>query len=178
MLKHVHTNYSIEIRLNIIKIGNIHFVFCGKNVTPENKALMAKATRLKLHNVHFLGPRDDVERLTAGFDIAVLNSSAGEGFPNVIGEAMACGVPCVATDVGDTGHLIGDTGHVSPPNNPALMADACISLIKKGNEFRNQLGKKARLRIIDHFSIGSITKQYEQLYFKTYRTMRHPSVGV
>ena len=71
--------------------------------------------------VHLLGKRQDIPRLTAALDIA---SSFGEGLPNVIGEAMACGIPCVVTDVGDSALIVGETGKVVPPRNPAALSVA------------------------------------------------------
>jgi len=160
-----HRGFLESARLIQKNIPTVHFVFCGRGVSNENETLIAKVRDLKLMNVHFLGIRSDIEYLTSGFDIAVSNSTAGEGFSNVIGEAMACGVPCIATDVGDAGYLINGTGVIVPPGDPQLMAEACIGLLRKDGRFRQHLGEQSRKRIIENFSIQSITKKYEQLYF-------------
>lgn len=97
--------------------------------------------------------------------IDILSSSSyGEGFPNVIGEAMACGVPCVVTDVGDSAVIVGDTGLVVPPKNPKALAQSMKKMIEVGKEKREGLGMKARDRIMDNYSIEKVVKEYEKLY--------------
>jgi glycosyltransferase involved in cell wall biosynthesis len=113
---------------------------------------------------HLLGARCDVERLLPAIDICCLSSAFGEGFPNVLGEAMASGVPCVATDVGDAALLLGGTGKVVPPRNPQALADACAELIALDPGERQRLGQAARRRIKEHYDLTVIVKQYERFY--------------
>jgi len=112
--------------------------------------------------VHLLGERRDISDFTAGLDIA--SSSYGEGFPNSVGEAMSCGVPCVVTDVGESAWIVGETGKVVPPRDSKALANAWLELITMGAERRKQLDEAARKRVMDNFSIMAITRQYEQLY--------------
>ena len=102
-------------------------------------------------------------QITAALDIAS-SSSYGEGFSNTIGEAMSCGVPCVVTDVGDSAWIVGDTGKVVPPCDPAALATALRELIEIGAEARRTLSKQARQRIVENFSLESVVRQYEDLY--------------
>lgn len=111
-----------------------------------------------------LGFRDDIPRLTAALDIACLSSAFGEGFPNVLGEAMACEIPCVATDVGDSANIIGDTGRVVPPKNPVALGKALKELVCMGYEGRAGLGRSARKRIRERFELSKVVKRYEELY--------------
>lgn len=142
----------------------VHFVFSGRGVQRGNDALCETVARFGLGNrVHMLGERQDVARLMASFDI-VVSSSAQEGFPNVIGEAMSCGVPCVVTDVGDSAKLVGPTGLVVPPRNPDALAEGLRELIRLGREGRAKLGEAARERIRDNFLLSSVIAQYEALY--------------
>ena len=143
---------------------NIHFILCGNGITNNNKQL---ANWIQEHNLqvnfHLLGRRADVARITAAFDIAS-SSSYGEGFPNVVGEAMSCEVPCVVTNVGDSAYIVGNTGIVVPPKNPLAMAKAWEKLIKLPAEERKILSKLARKRIEDNFEINSVVNRYMELY--------------
>lgn len=100
--------------------------------------------------VIWTGNRDDMPAMLNALDIVSLCSDS-EGFPNAVGEAMACGVPCVATDVGDTRHLIVETGYVVPPRNERALADAWCKLLD-ANE-RRRLGQAARARMVENFSL-------------------------
>jgi glycosyltransferase involved in cell wall biosynthesis len=110
-----------------------------------------------------LGERRDIPRLTAALDISSLSSYA-EGFPNVVGEAMACGVPCVVTDVGDCRMIVGQTGIVVPPRDPDALAEGWRTLLRMDQDARIQLGAAARERIQRHFSLRQVVDEYEQLY--------------
>jgi glycosyltransferase involved in cell wall biosynthesis len=113
--------------------------------------------------VHLLGERPDVTQLNAALDIAS-NTSLSENFPNAVGEAMACGTPCVVTDVGDSSDIVSDTGLVVPPQDPSALAKAWSQLISAGASGRQTLGQAARQRIIEHFSLEAIVGQYQQFY--------------
>ncbi len=145
-------------------MADVHLVGVGRGVTWENPRLAALAHELGLRgHLHLLDERDDVERLLPGLDLATL-SSFGEGWPNVVGEAMACGVPCVVTDVGDAAAIVGDTGQVVPPDDPAALAGAWARLLALPDERRRALGAGARERIAVHFSLERVVRQYEELY--------------
>ena len=143
---------------------NIHFILCGDGITNDNKQLVKWIQEYSLQaNFHLLGQRADIARITTAFDIAS-SSSYGEGFPNVVGEAMSCEVPCVVTNVGDSAYIVGDTGIVVPPKNPLAMAKAWEKLIKLPAEERKILGKLARKRIEDNFEINFVVNRYMVLY--------------
>ncbi|MGH2507671.1 MAG: glycosyltransferase, partial [Ktedonobacteraceae bacterium] len=97
-------------------------------------------------------------------DIASSSSSWGEAFPNAIGEAMACAVPCIATDVGDVREIIADTGIVVPPSDPEVLCAGWIKLADMGKTERRKLGEKARQRILDRYTIAAVSRQYTELY--------------
>lgn len=143
----------------------VHFLLAGEGVDPENAQLCCLVRKHGLDSrVHLLGLRSDVQRLLAALNIAALSSAFGEAFPRAIGEAMACEVPCVVTDVGDSARLVGEIGIVVPPRDPSALADAWTRLLAKSEDERRALGRAARERIASHFSQQEITKRYEQLY--------------
>ena len=143
---------------------NVHFLLVGEDVTMQNEMLATLVAQLRLEGrVHLLGYRADVSYLNAALDIAT-SSSYGEGFSNTIGEAMACGVPCVVTDVGDSARIVGDTGLVVFPEDPEALAEGWLRLIELGEDGRRALGQRARQRIEQHYSLSCIVQQYEALY--------------
>ena len=107
-------------------------------------------------HVVWTGNRDDMPAMLNALDIASLCSDS-EGFPNAVGEAMACGVPCVATDVGDTRHLISGTGYVVPPREPRALAEAWRKLLDAGE--RRRLGDAARQRMVQSFSLDRLAER-------------------
>jgi len=140
------------------------FLLVGKGLTESDPSLTKLIRQLNLTSrVVLLGERTDTPRLTAALDIAC-SSSVGEGFPNAIGEAMACGIPCVVTDVGDSAFLVGDTGVTVPSRNPEALANAIGKLIDAGPAARKELGLAARRRIESEFSLPEIARRYEKLY--------------
>lgn len=152
------------------RFPKVHYVLCGERVIRDNSRLVAWIDAAGLsERVFLLGPRTDIPRLMAAFDIAT-SSSFSEAFPNVIGEAMACGVPCVVTDVGDSARMVADTGRVVPPRDPEALAGAWGELLALGGEGRRELGQKARRRVREEFSLDRTVSQYEALYRDVLRT--------
>jgi len=152
---------------------DVHYLLCGRGAGPVNRNLAGLIERAGLGGVcHVLGERRDVPRLTSALDIATLSSAYGESFPNVLGEAMACGVPCVATRVGDSAHIIDDTGLSVPPRDPAALADAWDTLFGRGPEALRELGHRARRRVEEHFAIGTVVAAYERTYAAAAETSR------
>jgi glycosyltransferase involved in cell wall biosynthesis len=143
---------------------DVHFVLCGDDVDWHHPELATWIDRSGLRGAcHLLGRRHDVQRLHASFDVATL-TSLSEGFPNVVGEAMACGVPCVATDVGDAAWIVGETGRIVPPRDPQALADAWHALLTLPSQERQTLGLAARARIAEHFALPGVIDQYAALY--------------
>lgn len=143
---------------------NAHLLLVGRGYTADNGELVDLIGHQKLRDrVHLLGPRDDIPRLDAALDVFV-SASAGEGFPNAVGEAMACGVPCVATAVGDTPELVGDAGYLVSPMDPGALAVAWADLLDLGATERAALGQRARKRIERCFALESSRARYRQIW--------------
>ena len=141
-------------------------VCCGREVSLENEEIRERVEKLNLHsNVLFLGFRQDVSHLFNAFDTYV-SSSLGEGFSNSIGEAMATGVPCVVTDVGDSKDLVGSTGWSVDPECHFKLAEGMTEALSVSRPELSRKGSLARQRIVEVFSIQSVISSFEQFYIK------------
>jgi glycosyltransferase involved in cell wall biosynthesis len=151
----------------------VHFCLVGAGIGPDNRALAAAiAARGLGDRVSLLGERGSLDAVYPAFDIVSLSSAFGEGFPNVLGEAMCCEVPCVATDTGDSALIVGDAGLVVPAREPAALAAAWDRVIAVGPDARRALGVAARQRIIREYGLDRIVSLYETAY-ETIATAAH-----
>lgn len=146
---------------------NFKILMCG-NKLDKNNGTLKKLINDKGLGDYFelLGRRDDIHDFMAAIDYFIL-SSKGEGFPNVLGEAMACETPCITTDVGDSAYIVENTGLIVRPSYSEDMAVAMVTFMSLSNENRVKLGVAARKRIQESFEIGLIVKKYEDLYLET-----------
>jgi len=159
-----HANFLQAATILGRRFSNIHFILCGDGITPNNKNLSRLVKQSGIDDrIHLLGRREDIPKLTVALDIAS-SSSCGEAFPNVVGEAMSCGVPCVVTDIGDSALIVGDSGIVVPPQNPWALAEAWHKMIEIEHKGRRQLGRLACKRIKEKFSLSEIVSKYEMFY--------------
>jgi len=143
---------------------DVRFLMAGDGITTDNGPLVRLVRENGLQQAaYLLGPRRDLPRLTAALDVSCL-SSWSESFPNVVIEAMACGVPCVVTDAGDTRFIVGDTGRVVPPSAPQALAEAMSALIAVEAAEREALGQKARERARAKFTLQKTVSAYEGIY--------------
>ena len=158
---------------NLLKAGALlkaqglqfHLILIGQRTTEDNADLMQLIERAGMRDrVILLGERHDMPALLAGLDVLVVSSAWGEAFPIVLGEAMASGVPCVTTDVGDSAWIVGDTGVVVPARDPGALADGMARLITMDAECRRTLGVRARARIKANFELSDIIQKYYGLY--------------
>jgi len=159
-----HANFLRAAQLFTETNRDAQFVLCGDGLVRDNEDLVRLMSPLAKRRTHLLGRRSDIPMINAALDLATLSSSDGEAFPNVVGEAMACGVPCVVTDVGDSAFIVGDTGLTVPPRDSRALADAWAEIYDMGEDARIILGKRARARICGSFEITDIVRRYEELY--------------
>lgn len=160
---------------------HIHYVLVGTNVDDSNEELTQLINELGLKDkVHMLGNREDIPDVVNAFDLATLTSH-GEAFPLTLGEAMVSEVPCVATDVGDNGYIIDNTGLVVPARDEQAMANAWQTMVEmEPSEFR-ALGQAARQRCLNNFTLEQQVRQHDVLYTKLANnipTSRHLTIAL
>lgn len=147
------------------KHPHARFLLAGLGCDKDNSELIQLLTDHQiLTSTILLGPRSDIADINNALDLALSTSSWGEGFSNTLAEAMACGTPCIATDIGGARHVIGDTGSIVTPENTAQLTDAIDAFLNLPAEARREMGDKAQQRIRDHFDIQVVARQYLDCY--------------
>lgn len=155
-----------------------HLVLVGDDIAAGNATLVAACVRHGLsRHVSLLGPRSDVAALLPGLDLFVLPSAWGEAFPLALGEAMAAGVACVATDVGDCAWIVRDPRRIAPPGDPAALAAAMAFTLDLPAETRRALGSAGRGRALAEFALPETTRRYQQLYRRLARPRNGERTG-
>lgn len=155
------------------RFPDVEFLLVGAGIVPDNPQLAEWVQQAGLAGrVHLLGRRDDMARLTAALDVAV-SSSLDEGTSNTLGEALACGIPCVATDVGDSAVLVGQAGRIVPPGDAGALAEALSSLLALTGPERTAIGQEGRDHIVHEFSLDAMVTRYSSLYEEVVRDVRH-----
>ncbi|MEL7211922.1 MAG: glycosyltransferase [Pseudomonadota bacterium] len=142
---------------------DVHGVLMGEGLSESAAKQEASALGIA-DRVSFLETRDDVASLVPGFDVFLLSSAWGEAFPLAVAEAMAAGVPCVVTDVGDCAELVGPTGAVVAPRDIDAMAAAIHQLVDLEPAERVARGLAGRTRVAERFSFDPYIQAHEGLY--------------
>jgi glycosyltransferase involved in cell wall biosynthesis len=146
----------------------------GDRMAPDNEALMAMIRQAAIEgNVRLLGPRRDIPAIMNALDVHVL-SSMGEAFPNVLAEALACGTPCITTDVGDAALIVGDTGWVIPARDSRALAAAINHALDERRDSPSAWQSRqveSRRRILDNFSLEKMVAAYRALWLDTLETI-------
>lgn len=152
--------------LALLKKKGVSFccLLIGSDVTKENELLVGWITDNELTDeVMLLGKRNDIPAIMNALDLHVLSSSYGEAFPNVICEAMACGTPCVTTDVGDSEFIVAETGWVVPSDNTEQLATSIAAALHE-MESETLVWEQRKIaclkRITENFSIGQMVGSY------------------
>lgn len=162
-----HALFFAAARLIHAQRHEVHFILAGSGIDNSNMALNAllpSPDEPLRANIHLLGPRHDMPLLMSASRVLVQSSSYGEAFPNVLGEAMACGTPCVATAVGDTQYIIGEHGIVSPAGDARALSDGVLKILALSPTAYHQLGKQCRQHILKHYDLQRIGEQYLAFY--------------
>ena len=144
--------------------GRARFVCVGDGPRDYRETLHSLGRELGIEsNLLWAGARNDMPSVYNALDVLTLTSAFGEGFPNVLGEAMACGVPSVATDVGDVKRVLGEAGIVVPPGDPGALARAWVTMLQRIETDNDRLGQETRRRIVTHFSAETMVARTEAL---------------
>ena len=159
-----HTAFFDAARQLAERLPELHFVLCGKDMVLNNPHLKVFIEdSIAASNIHLLGQRRDVASIMNALDLFMLSSS-GEGWPNVVGEAMACGVPCVVTNVGDVAQIVGDAGFLVPNGNSSALAEEAFGFLTCSEGQRHLMSKAARQRVKRLFDIRVIAGKYRSVY--------------
>ena len=146
---------------------DVYCVLAGTGLEADSSPLIDLIDKLGLGGVvKLLGPVDDIPAFMNALDVHVMSSSFGEAFPNVLAEAMACGTPCVTTDVGDASLIVGETGRVVSPQDPAKLAEGIKSLLEvHATPKWGQVQQGARQQIEESFSIEMFCQKHYEAWF-------------
>ena len=165
-----HKNFLRAARLFADTEMNVHLVLCGDDIDWENGTLVNWVDLYYgRQGIHLLGLRMDIPQIIAGLDLLVSSASYGEGFPNVIVEAMACQVPVVGTDIGETAEIIGDEGWVVERENPEALAAAMLDACHVDAQKKLDLVIRGRARMERDFSVEQMCSRYEDLYTRIFK---------
>jgi glycosyltransferase involved in cell wall biosynthesis len=155
------------------KVPDVHFVLLGSGTdTPGTELERMIEEHFLSARVHRLGVTMDPKAVMSGFDVLCLSSAWGEGFPNVLGEALALGIPCVTTDVGDSREVVGPGGSITPPRNSEALASAIVRLLSFSAAERKVVGELGRNHVQGCFAIETVVRQYEEFYDELLATVR------
>lgn len=147
------------------KHENVRFLMVGRDNTVENLELLSWITKYQLqHRFILLGERSDIPTCLASMDIFCLHSNT-EGFPNVLGEAMAMGVPCVSTDVGDARLLLNSRGWIVG-NSAESIASQINKLLLLDYDELKAVADSAQKHLFENYSISSVLDNYKEIYKK------------
>jgi len=162
-----HMNLMRAVEIVLKSRPKLKVILVGKDLNTNNSELLSKIKCLDLKDsIYFLDQRSDIPAIMNSLDLHVLSSAYGEGFPNVLAEAMACGIPCVATDVGDSALIVGETGWIVPVSDPEKLANTILLALKEKEHKQQWTLRKqaAHRRISDSFDVTTMVESYNNIW--------------
>lgn len=151
--------------MGLLKDKNIIFKVAGSGASLENPEVKALFDQYQLDSqkVHLLDQISNMPAFYQSIDVFLMTSIT-EGFPNVLVEAMASGLPCISTDVGDAKYIVQDLGAIVPPRNAHALAEAILVYVQKTEAEKHALKQATRERVEQNFSIETVSGQYMQVW--------------
>ena len=153
-----------------IKILETHddviFILAGTDVTKDNYSITKLIPDNLICNFRFMGEQTDIKNIMYAMDLFCLSSAWGEGFPNVLGEAMSLGIPCITTDIAQCGDIVGSKGVVVPPNDTKALINELKKILELSKSDLKKLSNKSRERIVKNFSLEMTVLKYQEYYDK------------
>tara|TARA_Y100001935_G_C17226284_1_gene467969 strand:+ start:101 stop:625 length:525 start_codon:yes stop_codon:yes gene_type:complete len=150
--------------------SDLRVLMIGRDVRDNTAFLLSDLPEKLTSRFYFLGERSDVYDLMQSMDALCLSSAWGEGFPNVLGEAMSISVPCITTDIADSSEIVGKTGIIVPPCDHKKLAEAIFYFMNLTRSEKAALGQAARQRIEEKFLIRINVECYEEAYKELYKS--------
>lgn len=145
------------------KHNNIKGVLAGENIDKSNEEILSMIKELELENIILLGKRDDVPDLMNSLDLFIM-TSASEGFPNVLGEAMLTGLPCLVTNVGDCREVVGNNKYVFNVGDYKEISKIASEIVNFTKEQKKELSLYNIKRIVDTYEISLVSRKYHLIY--------------
>lgn len=146
-------DYATFLRV-VDRLPEVNFVAAGKDTT----------TLPPRDNLRSIGVCEDMPGFLGALDLLICTSAFGEGFPNVIAEAMACGTAVTTTDVGDAAHIVADTGRVCEVGDAQALASSIAALLAEADDQRRQRSAHARARIVSNFSLDRMVRAFDHIH--------------
>ena len=144
---------------------DIHLVLVGHGLEePPVELRQLIENQLPADRVTTCGARFDVADWLPGIDLLAVPSAWGEAFPNVIGEALACEVPVVATDVGDSARIVGEQGLIVPPKDTRALTEAILASAARTAAEREAMGRAGRMRVVADYALARIGSRYSDMH--------------
>ncbi|MCH2140160.1 MAG: glycosyltransferase [Phycisphaerales bacterium] len=144
--------------------GDVHCVIAGRGYEVEQDTAELRARSGLGDRLHLLPERESIECHYSGLDLFVVSSRWGEGFPNVLAEAMACEVPCASTDVGDAARILGDPARICPPGDLNGMVAILRDFLNATTSDKLRMGRFGRERIEARFLQNVVVDRYQELW--------------
>ncbi len=166
-----HATFVRAAQILALRRPDTHFVCVGEGLEPYRSAALATLKSAGLGSrFQWRGQVRDMPAFYSSLDLLTSSSAFGESFSNVAAEAMACGVPCVLTDVGDARDIVGPTGVIVPPRDPEALAEAWEAMLDRTGP---ELSAACRQRIEEGFSVERLVTATEQALYE----LRPPEVS-